>query len=76
MAHKKGLGSSKNGRDSRSKRLGVKVFAGQTVTARVDEHLLGPKVKVFRYSPKKDSKKLKGHRSRLSKVTISDIAIS
>jgi large subunit ribosomal protein L27 len=33
MAHKKGLGSSKNGRDSQSKRLGVKVFAGQDVTA-------------------------------------------
>ena len=33
MAHKKGLGSSKNGRDSASKRLGVKVFAGQPVKA-------------------------------------------
>ncbi len=33
MAHKKGLGSSKNGRDSNAKRLGVKVFAGETVTA-------------------------------------------
>jgi large subunit ribosomal protein L27 len=33
MAHKKGLGSSKNGRDSNSKRLGVKVFGGQTVSA-------------------------------------------
>jgi large subunit ribosomal protein L27 len=32
MAHKKGLGSSRNGRDSESKRLGVKVFAGETVT--------------------------------------------
>ena len=32
MAHKKGLGSSRNGRDSESKRLGVKVFAGQAVT--------------------------------------------
>ncbi|HEX8065498.1 MAG TPA: 50S ribosomal protein L27 [Thermoleophilaceae bacterium] len=32
MAHKKGLGSSRNGRDSESKRLGVKVFAGQPVT--------------------------------------------
>jgi large subunit ribosomal protein L27 len=31
MAHKKGLGSSKNGRDSNAQRLGVKVFAGQTV---------------------------------------------
>ena len=33
MAHKKGLGSSRNGRDSQSKRLGVKIFAGQTVKA-------------------------------------------
>ncbi len=32
MAHKKGLGSSKNGRDSNAQRLGVKVFAGQAVT--------------------------------------------
>ena len=32
MAHKKGLGSSRNGRDSESKRLGVKVFAGEVVT--------------------------------------------
>jgi large subunit ribosomal protein L27 len=32
MAHKKGLGSSRNGRDSAAKRLGVKIFAGQTVT--------------------------------------------
>ncbi|MEJ5363067.1 MAG: 50S ribosomal protein L27 [Spirochaetota bacterium] len=31
MAHKKGGGSSRNGRDSRSQRLGVKVFAGQFV---------------------------------------------
>ena len=31
MAHKKGLGSSRNGRDSESKRLGVKIFAGQQV---------------------------------------------
>ncbi len=33
MAHKKGMGSSRNGRDSKSKRLGVKVFAGERVTA-------------------------------------------
>ena len=32
MAHKKGLGSSRNGRDSNAKRLGVKVFAGEQVT--------------------------------------------
>ncbi len=33
MAHKKGLGSSKNGRDSNPKMLGVKIFAGQDVKA-------------------------------------------
>lgn len=31
MAHKKGLGSSKNGRDSNSQRLGVKTYGGETV---------------------------------------------
>jgi len=31
MAHKKGLGSSKNGRDSNAQRLGIKVFGGQFV---------------------------------------------
>ncbi len=33
MAHKKGVGSSRNGRDSKSKRLGVKRFGGQLVKA-------------------------------------------
>ncbi|UDG82207.1 50S ribosomal protein L27 [Candidatus Vallotia cooleyia] len=33
MAHKKAGGSSRNGRDSESKRLGVKVFGGQTINA-------------------------------------------
>jgi large subunit ribosomal protein L27 len=33
MAHKKAGGSSKNGRDSESKRLGVKIFGGQSVKA-------------------------------------------
>ena len=33
MAHKKGLGSSRNGRDSNPKMLGVKVFDGQAITA-------------------------------------------
>lgn len=33
MAHKKGLGSTKNGRDSQSKRLGVKRYAGERVSA-------------------------------------------
>ncbi len=33
MAHKKGVGSSRNGRDSNAQRLGVKAFGGETVTA-------------------------------------------
>ena len=33
MAHKKGMGSSRNGRESHSKRLGVKRYSGQTVTS-------------------------------------------
>ncbi len=33
MAHKKGVGSSKNGRESESKRLGVKIYGGQAATA-------------------------------------------
>ncbi|MBR5250265.1 MAG: 50S ribosomal protein L27 [Bacteroidales bacterium] len=33
MAHKKGVGSSKNGRESHSKRLGIKLFGGQTAKA-------------------------------------------
>lgn len=33
MAHKKGAGSSKNGRDSKSKRLGIKIFGGQNAIA-------------------------------------------
>ena len=33
MAHKKGAGSTKNGRDSNAQRLGVKIFGGEVVTA-------------------------------------------
>ena len=33
MAHKKGVGSSKNGRESHSKRLGVKIFGGQLIAS-------------------------------------------
>jgi large subunit ribosomal protein L27 len=33
MAHKKGMGSTSNGRDSEAKRLGIKKYAGETVTA-------------------------------------------
>ena len=40
------------------------------VTAHVDAHLLGPKIRVFTYKPKRRRKKMRGHRSRLTRVTI------
>ena len=50
-------------------------LAKVTVTARVDEHMLGTKIRVFQYKPKKSSKKARGHRSRLSRITIEEIAV-
>ena len=40
----------------------------------VEEHVLGPKLLVFTYRAKKDSKRKRGHRSRLSRVRIDSIA--
>ena len=45
------------------------------VKATVTEHLLGEKIKVFTYKPKSTFKKTKGHRSRLSKLTIESITL-
>ena len=47
---------------------------GGTVNVVVEEHLLGPKLLVFTYRAKKDSKRKRGHRSRLSRVRIDSIA--
>jgi large subunit ribosomal protein L21 len=45
------------------------------VKARVVEHLLGEKVRVFTYKPKSTFKKTRGHRSRLSRICIDSIAL-
>lgn len=45
------------------------------VKATVSEHLLGEKIKVFTYKPKSTFKKTKGHRSRLTKLTIDSITL-
>jgi large subunit ribosomal protein L21 len=47
---------------------------GGTVTATVEEHVLGKKILVFTYKPKRNSRKRRGHRSRLSRVRIDRIA--
>jgi large subunit ribosomal protein L21 len=46
---------------------------GGSVTARVEEHLLGKKIRVFTYKPKRNSRKSRGHRSRLSRVVIESL---
>ena len=47
---------------------------GGAVTATVEEHLLGKKILIFTYKPKRNSRKRRGHRSRLSRVRIESIA--
>ena len=46
---------------------------GGSVTATVEEHVLGKKIRVFTYKPKRNSRKTRGHRSRLSRVRIESI---
>ena len=86
MAHKKGMGSTKNGRDSESKRLGAKRADGQFVLA---GNILvrqrgtkihpgtnvgkGKKIRVFKYAPKKGYRKRQGHRQPYTKVQIGTI---
>ena len=53
---------------------GGELTDGGSVTATVEEHVLGPKLLVFKYRAKKDSKRKRGHRSRLSRVRIDSIA--
>lgn len=46
---------------------------GGSVTATVEEHVLGRKIRVFTYKPKRNSRRGRGHRSRLSRVRIESI---
>lgn len=65
--------------DTLSVRTGTGEFEGTAfakVTATVNEHLLGKKIKVFTYKPKSTFKKTKGHRSRLTRLTIDEIALA
>jgi len=43
------------------------------VSVQVVEHLRGPKIKVFRYTPKKGSSKRRGHRSELSRIRVEQV---
>jgi large subunit ribosomal protein L21 len=48
---------------------------GAKVKAKVVEHTLGVKIRVFTYKPKSTFKKTRGHRSRLSRIAIESIAL-
>ncbi|HMM48278.1 MAG TPA: 50S ribosomal protein L21 [Miltoncostaeaceae bacterium] len=52
---------------------GGEIATGGSVTAKVEEHVLGKKVLVFTYKPKNHSSRRRGHRSRLSRVRIESI---
>ena len=45
------------------------------VKATVQEHFLGPKIRVFTYKPKTTYKKMRGHRSRLTRLAIDEITL-
>lgn len=60
---------------SAGKAADVSVPAGAAVTARVLDHELGAKIRVFTYKPKSTYKKMRGHRSRLSRISIESIAL-
>ena len=87
MAHKKAGGSSRNGRDSAGKRLGVKKFGGEPkigsplvdgvqVTAEVLEQGKGPKVIVFKKKRRKNYRRTRGHRQFQTVLRIRDIALA
>ena len=80
MAHKKGLGSSRNGRDSNPQMLGVKLFAGQDVMAgmilvrqRGTRFRPGPGAGIGKYRRRTGYKKHTGYRSRLTRIEIESI---
>lgn len=57
-----------------SKAITAAELKGAKVKAKVEEHLLGEKIRVFTYKPKRGYKKMKGHRSHLSRVSIQAIS--
>jgi large subunit ribosomal protein L21 len=52
---------------------GAELSDGGEVSATVEEHLRGQKIRVFTYKPKRNSRRTKGHRSELSRVRIESI---
>ena len=75
MAHKKAGGSSRNGRDSESKRLGIKAFGGELVNAgSILVRQRGTKVKIFKMRRRKHYQKTQGHRQNYTEIRVDAIA--
>jgi large subunit ribosomal protein L21 len=55
-------------------KIGTPVVDGASVTARVDEHMRGEKLVIFKFKPKKRYRRRTGHRQELTKLTITGIA--
>jgi len=55
-------------------KIGAPVVDGASVTAKVVEHGKGPKVRIFKYKPKKDYRKTQGHRQPYTKIEITAIS--
>jgi large subunit ribosomal protein L21 len=53
--------------------VGEKALAGVKVEAKVAEHLRGPKIKVFKYKPKKGYRRRAGHRSELTRLEVTEL---
>ena len=64
------------GRDDGSVAAGNPTVPGATVTAIVDTHARGPKIRVFRHKRRKGMRRTRGHRTDLTRVRISDISDS
>jgi large subunit ribosomal protein L21 len=57
----------------KKKAVTAEELKGVKVKAKVEEHVLGEKIRVFKYKPKRGYKRSHGHRSRLSRITIQSI---
>jgi large subunit ribosomal protein L21 len=57
-------------------KVGSPVVEGAQVTAKVEEHGKGEKIRIFKYKPKKNHRKRQGHRQPYTKVIVDEIQVS
>ena len=75
MASKKGVSSTRNGRDSNPQYLGIKRFGGQEVNAgEILDEVKGPKIDILRYKNKTGYRRRQGFRAQHTRVKITAIS--